>query len=237
MSDPLVYLWFTYLEEGCTLGPPQAVGMVSYSTPQIFTVPWLTERLCAGGAREMQKGKAPPGRGASGAPAWGRPKTCPPSSRMQKNSLSSSALGPGLSPETGSQLCQIWTRQCIEGVTYRNGIEFSLQVLVGLASVCVHCWWHTQVRILILYPSLPCLWISQDHPHTHRPFSSTVSRGHARFWNRQTPASFVCCFTWRGGFPGGSDGKASACNAGRPRLGPWVGEVPWRRKWQPTPVL
>ena len=31
-------------------------------------------------------------------------------------------------------------------------------------------------------------------------------------------------------FPGGSDGKASVYNAG-------VGKIPWRRKWQSTPVL
>ena len=23
----------------------------------------------------------------------------------------------------------------------------------------------------------------------------------------------------------------------RPRVDPWVGKVPWRRKWQPTPVF
>ena len=39
------------------------------------------------------------------------------------------------------------------------------------------------------------------------------------------------------GFPGGSEGKASACNAGDPGLIPWVGKIPWRRKWQPTLVL
>ena len=39
------------------------------------------------------------------------------------------------------------------------------------------------------------------------------------------------------GFPGGSDGNASACNAGDLGLfDPWVGNIPWRRKWQPTPV-
>ena len=40
-----------------------------------------------------------------------------------------------------------------------------------------------------------------------------------------------------GVFPGGSDGKESACSEGD--LGscsPWVGKMPWRRKWQPTPV-
>ena len=38
-------------------------------------------------------------------------------------------------------------------------------------------------------------------------------------------------------FPGGSDGKASACRAGDPGFYPWVGKIPWRRKWQLTPVL
>ena len=37
--------------------------------------------------------------------------------------------------------------------------------------------------------------------------------------------------------PGGSDGKASVCNARGPGFNPWVGKIPWRRKWQPTPVL
>ena len=31
-------------------------------------------------------------------------------------------------------------------------------------------------------------------------------------------------------FPGGSDSKAPIYN-------PWVGKIPWRRKWQSTPVL
>ena len=39
------------------------------------------------------------------------------------------------------------------------------------------------------------------------------------------------------GFPRGSAGEESTCNAGRPRFDPWVGKVPWRRKWQPTPVF
>ena len=38
-------------------------------------------------------------------------------------------------------------------------------------------------------------------------------------------------------FPGGSDGKASAYNAGDPGFNPQVGKISWRRKWQPTPVF
>ena len=38
------------------------------------------------------------------------------------------------------------------------------------------------------------------------------------------------------GFPCGSAGKESTCNAGD--LGStWVGKIPWRRAWQPTPVF
>ena len=38
------------------------------------------------------------------------------------------------------------------------------------------------------------------------------------------------------GFPGGSDGKQSTCNAGD-RFSPWVEKIPWRREWLLTPVL
>ena len=40
-----------------------------------------------------------------------------------------------------------------------------------------------------------------------------------------------------GGFPDGSEVKASAWNAGDLGLIPGSGRSPWRRKWQPTPVL
>ena len=41
--------------------------------------------------------------------------------------------------------------------------------------------------------------------------------------------SYIVCF------PGGSDGKESACSAGDP--GSILGKVPWRREWQPTAVF
>ena len=39
------------------------------------------------------------------------------------------------------------------------------------------------------------------------------------------------------GFPGGLDGKESACNAGDLASTPGFGKIPCRRKWQPTPVF
>ena len=38
-------------------------------------------------------------------------------------------------------------------------------------------------------------------------------------------------------FPGGSDSKASVYNVGDLGSIPGLGRSPWRRKWQPTPVL
>ena len=38
-------------------------------------------------------------------------------------------------------------------------------------------------------------------------------------------------------FPGGSDGKSICLQCRRPGLDPLVGKIPWRRKWQPTPVF
>ena len=42
------------------------------------------------------------------------------------------------------------------------------------------------------------------------------------------------------GFPGGTWGKESSCQYRRLKrhgFDPWVGKIPWSRKWQPTPVL
>ena len=38
-------------------------------------------------------------------------------------------------------------------------------------------------------------------------------------------------------FPGGLAGKSDCLQCGRPRFDPWVGKIPWRRKWHPTPVF
>ena len=50
--------------------------------------------------------------------------------------------------------------------------------------------------------------------------------------------SAECSYPLYWDFPGGWDGKASAyTQCRRPRFDPWVGKIPWRRKWPPTPVL
>ena len=56
---------------------------------------------------------------------------------------------------------------------------------------------------------------------------------------------FLCITKWflirssiyGAGFLGGSHSKESACQCRRGRFDPWVGKIPWRRKWQPTLVF
>ena len=42
------------------------------------------------------------------------------------------------------------------------------------------------------------------------------------------------CSVW---LPRWLSGKESTCQCRRHEFDPWVGKIPWRRKWQPTPVL
>ena len=64
-------------------------------------------------------------------------------------------------------------------------------------------------------------------------------------YSQKTPASRSLALLhevvlWAGylnflGFPGGSVGIESSCQCRRPGFNPWVGKIPWRRKWQHTP--
>ena len=52
--------------------------------------------------------------------------------------------------------------------------------------------------------------------------------------------AFVFCVIYLTGLPRWLSGKESACrcrSCKRPGFNPWVGKIPWRRKWQPTPVF
>ena len=54
------------------------------------------------------------------------------------------------------------------------------------------------------------------------------------FWNAQ----LVGCV--KKSFPGGSRSKESTCQCRRQHkcgFNLWVGKIPWRKKWQPTPVF
>ena len=79
--------------------------------------------------------------------------------------------------------------------------------------------------------------------------SFTVSRSLLKFMSIESVMLsnylILCCpfsfclqsFSAFLGFPGGSDGKESACKVGDVGLNLGLGRFPWRRKWQPPPVF
>ena len=69
-------------------------------------------------------------------------------------------------------------------------------------------------------------------------FSPTAGQGEAGIWKVEDTWCYLSksfCVKLELGFPGGSEVKSSTCNAGD--LSSIPGKIPWRRKWQPTPVL
>ena len=49
--------------------------------------------------------------------------------------------------------------------------------------------------------------------------------------------SILFSYLWDMGLPWWLRWWSICLQCGRPRFDPWVGKIPWRRKWQPTPVL
>ena len=64
---------------------------------------------------------------------------------------------------------------------------------------------------------------------------STLSRTELDSSHSLHPMAYYYSCYW--GFPGRSDSKESACNAGDTGTIPWVGKIPWRKAWQLTPVF
>ena len=109
---------------------------------------------------------------------------------------------------------------------------------------------------LIMFPQTWCLpWIN-NYDKISRHWSdpvilcgSPLSLWQAALWagtwagltaNRNfPPAGQFLKWAWSWGFPV-AHGKDSACQSRRRkrhRFDPWFGKIPWRRKWQPTPVF
>ena len=48
---------------------------------------------------------------------------------------------------------------------------------------------------------------------------------------------FICQYLGHLGLPRWLSGKETASQCRRPRFDSWVGKIPWKRKWQPSPVF
>ena len=101
-------------------------------------------------------------------------------------------------------------------------------------------------------------WIPQDSPTALNAFTLSVAStssfditvtggywAHHLLWTlkfkRKSPAwgYFILRYEWLG-LPRGLSSQESSCQCRRHRrhgFDPWVGKIPWRRAWQPTPVF
>ena len=71
-----------------------------------------------------------------------------------------------------------------------------------------------------------------SYEYSSIPFYDALSLKHAlSFFIIIFKLVYICDFS------GGSDSKSICLQCGRPGFDPWVGKIPWRKKWQPTPVL
>ena len=59
---------------------------------------------------------------------------------------------------------------------------------------------------------------------------------HALLWSPRL-WSMVLSPGFHQGFPGGSAGKRICLQCRRPGFDPWLGKIPWRREWLPSPVF
>ena len=72
-------------------------------------------------------------------------------------------------------------------------------------------------------------------------FSAPRCPGFYQLWCKG--AKFlICCWWWlaRAGFLGSTSGKEPSCQWRRLKrrgFDSWIGKIPWRRAWQPTPVF
>ena len=75
-------------------------------------------------------------------------------------------------------------------------------------------------------------------PCTVRPTAAAEPAG-GRFSSETPAASLQTSETshFIAVLPCDSDGKESTCQCRSRGFNPWVRKIPWRRKWQPTPVL
>ena len=63
--------------------------------------------------------------------------------------------------------------------------------------------------------------------------------GEQSLWAAAPPAASWLCsnLSWKWGVPWWLSGKESTYQSRSCRFHPWVEKIPWRRKWQPTPVF
>ena len=83
--------------------------------------------------------------------------------------------------------------------------------------------------------------VPPDPVCSHKPEDPAKPRLGSRFTETMSShmGVFLCCLDW-GWFVTFSkwlSGEEPTCQCRKHRFDPWVGKIPWRRKWQPIPIL
>ena len=76
-----------------------------------------------------------------------------------------------------------------------------------------------------------CLSANDTLIHVKNPFKPKDFFKLVDKWDQQIKFNNALCKS----FTSGSLGRVCQCR--RPRFDPWLGKIPWRRKWQPTPIF
>ena len=77
--------------------------------------------------------------------------------------------------------------------------------------------------------------VSKDRKHCLSEGWGMAAKGQVNIWGCRKWSVYL-----NRGFPGGASGKEPACQCRRYKrheFNPWVGKIPWRKKWQHTPVF
>ena len=101
-------------------------------------------------------------------------------------------------------------------------------------------------HVRLLWPPLSPRLCSNSCPLSQWCYLTISSSATLFFCLQSFPAwvfsndSAVCIMWLKSGLPSGTSGKEPSCQCRRhkrDRFDPWVGKIPWRRAWQPTPVF
>ena len=100
------------------------------------------------------------------------------------------------------------------------------------AHLCVYTTSHTHTHT----PHHTCTY-TKKHTYTYTTQTNTLPSAHKCTQN--TPQTYIYPTTYIQGFPHSSVGKnlPSVQETWVRLFGSWVGKIPWKRKWQPTPVF
>ena len=100
--------------------------------------------------------------------------------------------------------------------------------------VSIKVWWGTS------------RYLGNDNSNTHPPLSLffplflITLNDHLILYSYIKTPPVDLCYNWSLGFPGGASGEEPACQCRRQKRQAsecWLGKIPWRGAWRPTPVF